>query len=133
MCASVFLSSVVNFIYSKQLVLLYGVLLIPLPSRFSTFWRLRVKSKWNLILLALPPYFNSFNLVPTWVMVHLHTYPLSLTSEIMWKELSKCLDDVFVQMFGRKITTSTLSSCTCSFEGQATLNEYVRCGLYSKK
>ena len=51
----------------------------------------------------------------------------------MWKELSKCLDDVFVQMFGRKITTSTLSSCTCSFEGQATLNEYVRCGLYSKK
>ncbi len=51
----------------------------------------------------------------------------------LWKELSKCLDDVFVQMFGRKITTSTLSSCTCSSEGQATLNEYVRCGLYSKK
>jgi hypothetical protein len=51
----------------------------------------------------------------------------------VWKELSKCLDDILSKCLVGDKTTSTLSSCTCSFEGQATLNEYVRCGLYSRK
>ncbi len=48
-----------------------------------------------------------------------------VTIGLLWKELIQCLVDGFSQMFGRQIwvedinlTTSTLSSCTCSFEGQ---------------
>jgi hypothetical protein len=48
----------------------------------------------------------------------------------MWKELNKCLDDDPSNVWSAdlkdiNLTTSTLSSCTCSFEGQATLNEYL--------
>ncbi len=47
----------------------------------------------------------------------------------VWKELFKCLDNVLSNVWSTdlkiNLTTSTLSSCTCSFEGQATLNEYL--------
>ena len=48
----------------------------------------------------------------------------------MWKELNKCLVDGSSNVWSTdlklkdiNLMTSTLSSCTCSFEGQATLNE----------
>jgi hypothetical protein len=50
---------------------------------------------------------------------------------IVWKELTKYLVDVSSNVWStdlsqrQNLTTSTLSSCTCSFEGQATLNEYL--------
>jgi hypothetical protein len=51
------------------------------------------------------------------------------TIYLVWKELFKCLDDVLSNVWSAylkiNLTTSTLSSCTCSFEGQATLNEYL--------
>ena len=45
----------------------------------------------------------------------------------LWKELNKCLDEDSSNVWSTDINlmTSTLSSCTCSFEGQATLNEYL--------
>jgi hypothetical protein len=61
-----------------------------------------------------------------WDRSHKTILNILLFNKLVWKELNKCLDEGSPNVWSADInlTTSTLSSCTCSFEGQATLNEY---------